>query len=145
MCMGWLTSFRGCWNGAKSELVIDAMCLVDLEKSKPLRSGIRVRSINHHTSGIGCGCVEVCRDHNALDRISDTLLKAHLGCPGNPRIGLTAHDAHRCLPMMNLGQNGLSVFHLVLVDSLIKGVASRLAQRIADLIPNAFPRGIRHR
>src|SRR5260370_28199796 len=145
MCMGYLTSFRGCWNGAKSELVIDALCLIALEKSNPLRSGIRVRSIDHHTTRIDCGCVEVCRDHNALDRISDTPLKAHLGCPGNPRIGPTAHDAHRCLPMMDLGQNGLSVFHLVLVDSLIKGVASGLAQRIGDLISDTFPLWIGHR
>jgi hypothetical protein len=45
--------------------------------------------------------------------------------------------------MMDLGQNRLSVFHFVLVDSLIKGVASGLTQRIADLVSDAFLLGHR--
>jgi hypothetical protein len=31
-------------------------------------------SILHHSSRIGRGCIEVCRGHNASDRVFDTLL-----------------------------------------------------------------------
>jgi hypothetical protein len=105
---------------AESVLVINGLCFRTFKEDKPLRGNRRMWSVFHRAASVDRYRVLTDRNCDTLNRISDALLKANLRGPRHTRIYLLAHDAHRSLPMMDLGQNRLTALDLVLVDGLIQ-------------------------
>jgi hypothetical protein len=66
-------------NRVKAVLVVDGLCFLSVQESQPFRGYICVRSIGHDPTHIGrCG-VLICGYDDALNRITNDLLKPEEG------------------------------------------------------------------
>src|SRR3984957_6677280 len=123
----------------------DVQSLRRPDEFKPLLRSLRMRGAANFSAGVDRRRVLIRGNFNMRDRVTDLFLEHGLGLPGHARLNPALHQKQRRLPVMDMGQDGAAVFHLVLINRLCEMFAAGLLQRGFDLTGDSLEFRIWHR
>src|SRR5487761_149331 len=114
------------------------------DEVEPRPRRCRMRRTADHGAGVDCGRVVPGRDRHIRYRMARLFLEDRFRLPGDAGIRKTLKQKERCLPMVNMRENGDAVLHAGVVHLRFERRTAGFHERCLDLPGDAFIGGVRH-